>query len=223
MWSRMTGQKYDKMVVMKTRTWSSSLVPPNPLARLRQNGVETVGNGALYQGSPQAAQAEAVAALRRPMEMLHDNEIVIMMLRPSLWYVPAVSARLTLIILLAAFLIDRTGAAARVFDAQSLWSVTGLLVAVRWAYAMINWISQLYLLTNHRIVTIRGAVKVDIFQMPLCRITEARLLNTPPQRWLNVGDLGFATGGDILPQGQWVWVSNPERVRQQIMAARGKR
>ncbi len=164
-----------------------------------------------------------VAVRRNHAEVLHDNEIVIMMVRPSLWYVSAISMRMTVVLLLAALLIDRTGMADRLLTQRSLWSVVGLLVGLRWVYALIHWLSQLYLLTNHRIVVLRGATKVEIFQLGLCRITEARLMCTPLQRILGTGNIGFATGGDILPQSMWLWVANAPRVHQQILHALSKR
>lgn len=178
-----------------------------------------------YQGCGQTVQGEVVgvAARRNHSEVLHDNEIVIMMVRPSLWYVPAISMRVTVIVLLAAFLMIRTGWAGPIFDGRSLWAVAGILVAVRWVYALINWLSQLYLLTNHRIVVIRGATNVEIFQVGLCRITETRLSQTPLQRILAAGNIGFATGGEILPQSVWLWVGNAPRVHQQILQTLSKR
>ena len=183
------------------------------------------GGVTAYQGCGQTAPGEAVgvAVRRNHAEMLHDNEIVIMMVRPSLWYVSAMSMRITVVLLLAALVIDRTGMAGQLFDERSLWSMAGILVAMRWVYALINWLSQLYLLTNHRIVVIRGTTKVEIFQVGLCRITEARLMSTPLQRLLGAGNIGFATGGDILPQSVWLWVANAPRVHQQILQALSKR
>lgn len=176
-----------------------------------------------HQAYPQAAQEEALVRTRTPGDMLHDNEIVIMMVRPSLWYIPAVSARFISIIILAALLIDRTRIAGHLLDSQSIWAVTAILVSVRLVYALINWTSQLYLLTNHRIVTIRGAVNVEMFQVGLCRISEARLIQSPAHQLLRVGDIGFATGGDILPQSIWFWIAHPQRVQRQIQQALQKR
>ena len=209
---------------MKTLRWIAR-DSGAPLGRWTRLPAGRASGITAYQGCGQTAPGEAVgvAVRRNPAEVLHDNEIVIMMVRPSMWYVAAISLRMTAILLLAALLIDRTGLAGRFLDERSLWSVAGILVAVRWVYALINWLSQLYLLTNHRIVVLRGATKVEIFQVGLCRITEARLMSTPLQRLLGTGNIGFATGGDILPQSVWLWVANAPRVHQQILQALSKR
>jgi hypothetical protein len=177
----------------------------------------------LAQPTGQAVGAGELAGRLNPEAILHGNEIVILLVRPSLWFIAAGSFRFCAAAVLLAVLAERLGLAGRFLHPDTLVYVTATVVLVRVMYGVMDWISHLYLLTNCRIVTIKGARKPEIFQVSLSRISEVRLLRPAIQRCFGVGTIGFATGGAIHPAGLWNWIRHPDRVRRQIEDALRKR
>ena len=62
-----------------------------------------------HQAMGEAARVEAMAGTLTPESLLRGNELVILMVRPSLWYIVATSFRFCGIVLLLAILAIHTG------------------------------------------------------------------------------------------------------------------
>jgi hypothetical protein len=171
----------------------------------------------------EAARVEALVGKVTPESILRGNELVIMMVRPSLWYIVASSFRFCGIVLLLGILAIRTGAFGDLLLPKTALIITASLVGIRMIYALMEWTSHLYLLTTCRIVTIKGARHPTLFQAGLTHITEARLIQPPVQNLLALGTIGYVMGDNMDPGGVWEWIPNPQRVHQQIQAAISKR
>ncbi|HTV48531.1 MAG TPA: PH domain-containing protein [Phycisphaerae bacterium] len=171
----------------------------------------------------EAAGGEEIAAKMNPELTLHGNEIVILMVRPSLWYIFAGSFRFNAIFVLLALLIYHTQLLATYIRATALAEITTILVLIRLVYAMMDWTSQVYLLTNCRVVTIKGLLHPELYQVSLPKISQTRLMRSVVQQLFKVGSIGFVVTDQIEPEGIWEWISHPDRVQQQIEAALKKR
>ncbi len=162
---------------------------------------------------------EALPAALAKQELLHQNELVILLVKPSLWLVPAESTRFAVVVALLALLAYRTQALHEIMNNQLLMYVSALLIGARLLYSVLGWISHTYLLTNYRIITVKGARKPEVFHAPLCKINEVAPLTTRLEAALGLGTLGFRVDGHISPAGTWVWIANPDRVQLQIESA----
>lgn len=203
--------------------WANSFSPSGPAAH---RGHRLCGGAAPRHLGPVtggALRGETLAAKLQPETLLHGNETIILLLRPSLWYIAASSVRFCALVILLAMLASRIGLRTYFPRESTLLYIAALLVGLRLMYAVMDWISHLYLLTNCRVVTIKGARHPEIFQASLSKISAARLERPVVQKCLGVGTISFATDGEARPESVWHWISHPERVHQQIIDALRKR
>jgi len=162
-----------------------------------------------------------------PAHLLDGGEIVMLKMKPSLWYILFVSVKwllaMTIVVLLSAPL-------SRALDAIGLTQPLLVKVAValavaRLAVATLQWVSRLYVLTNRRVMRIRGIFNVDIFECHLTRIQNTFLRLTIYERIFSLGTIGFATAGTGGIEASWQNVNHPlevhERVRAAIRQAKG--
>ncbi len=176
-----------------------------------------------HQAVGEAARVDAVSGTVNPENLLRGNELIILMVRPSLWYIVAASFRFCAIVLLLAALLVHTDLVHRMLEPKTTWLIASALAGMRVIYALLEWASHLYLLTTSRIVTIKGARHPTIFEAGLAHISELRLMEPAVQSILGLGTIGFATGDNVDPNSLWEWVPHAHRVHQQIQAAISKR
>lgn len=201
-----------------------SIDPPVLKTRCRPLGHWTpLKVNRLHQAAGEAARIEAGVAKLSPESLLRGNELVILMVRPSLWYLIATSFRFCGVVILLGVLTIRTGVFGDLLLPRTALIISAALVGVRIIYALMEWTSHLYLLTTCRIVTIKGARHPTIFEAGLAHISEARLIEPAAQNILGLGTIGFAVAKDIDPNSLWEWIPNAPRIHQQIQAAISKR
>ena len=176
-----------------------------------------------HAATGEAARVEALVGKVTPESLLRGNELVILMVRPSLWYIAATSFRFCGIIILLALLTIHSGIFGDLLWPKTALIISGALVGMRIIYALMEWTSHLYLLTTCRIVTIKGARHPTIFEAGLAHISEARLIEPAMQNMLALGTIGFAVDKNIDPGSLWEWIPNAPRIHQQILAAISKR
>lgn len=165
-------------------------------------------------GASTALPAEAAVAER----LLRDGEIIILAVKPSRWFVPLVTwpvlcgAALAGVVAVVAgrSLIGET-------SPRTVWSFCAAVVGVRLVLASIQWAGRWYILTNHRLVQVRGLHKVDLVGHELRRIEKTFVHLGAPGRLLpSVGTLLFDTvdGADRPPP--WIHVSNPDEIERLV-------
>jgi hypothetical protein len=144
----------------------------------------------------------------------HDGEIVLLSLRPSfLWvlryWVPAILAHWALVLARAL-----TASAFRPAADPFIIAITAALLAVLVAITM-NWFRRRYLLTDRRVLVVRGVVNRECDEMPLTavrRITLAELRTMVLSSRGNAGTLEFVDHKDKT-MIRWDLVPDPSHVR----------
>ena len=146
--------------------------------------------------------------------VLRDGEIIILILKPSLWSIALEMIRFTTAMLIAVI-------------ACSLWvhhpryciEAAVLLLVMRTVWAVLNWMGHLYVLSDQRIIRMSGIFTCEIDDCPLRKVVRARLLvsaapaaaadrlhrDHPPRR--------------IAPIWTWQWVGQPRKVHEQVLRA----
>src|SRR5687767_11245614 len=114
------------------------------------------------------APTEAIAATTLiPEHLLDGGEIVILAIKPSLWFVVFRSIRwlaaMVFVIVLAGFVHRKLPEINIILFIQGAL----LLGATRVGFAVLQWVSRLYVLTNRRILRLTGILNVDLFECPL--------------------------------------------------------
>ena len=176
-------------------------------------------------GCGQAAQSEetvpgAVGLTSEtvvPPHLLDGGEIVHFAIKPAPWFIVLVSLRWIVAAAMIACLAwaDVVAPDHRVSALQA----AVLIAAARLGWAAMEWVSRLYVLTNRRVMSIRGVTKVEIFECMLDRIQNTYVTLV---RLGRVGTLTFQTAaasGGVGGTGTWRIVAKPLEVHEQLLAA----
>jgi hypothetical protein len=174
-----------------------------------------------------ASEGAATAAVEAPgltslatlltRHILRDGELVVLILRPSVWFVP-----LSCLKFIAAVLIFMI--AAKVFDDHVpynpfVYLETGVfLLTGRLMWAIVQWTSRLYVLTDLRILRISGVFNVNIFDCPLRKVGSLRLVSNLRERLFGVGSIEINPQDETSPPGIWQTIATPQAVLDQIEA-----
>jgi uncharacterized membrane protein YdbT with pleckstrin-like domain len=156
-----------------------------------------------------------------PVHLLDGGEIVELKIKPSLWFIVFASFR-TLLAMVAvvavSYPLSRALGSVHISEALLIKTATGVAVA-RLVVAALQWVSRLYVLTNRRIMRIRGVFNVDIFECQLTRIQNTYLSLAIYERLLGLGSIGFATAGTGGVEAIWENINHPMEVHERVRAA----
>jgi hypothetical protein len=105
--------------------------------------------------------------------------------------------------------------------ATTLLLVSLAAASVRVLVASYQWASRLYILTNLRVLRVRGVWEIELFECPLHRLTDVQLSAPKSERLLGVGTIVFSSDRPLPPESLWLHISRPTRVMELINNARG--
>ncbi|MEE8170561.1 MAG: PH domain-containing protein [Phycisphaerae bacterium] len=169
-------------------------------------------------GAPSEALSLPAEALV-PRHLLDGGECILLAIKPSLWFIPLTSAPwLAAAALLA--LLATAGVAAPYRWYLSNAAVA--LAALRLTWATAEWVSRCYVLTNRRIMRIRGFLRVDVFECPLMRIQHTELNLSLGERITRTGSIHIATAGYGSGQTSWRTVPRPLEIHERLRSAIGR-
>ena len=175
-------------------------------------------NVAVQSDSPvEPAAAATVAAELIPAHLLDGGEIVVFAIKPSFWFIPLVCWRWiagTALVWAATAVASHTS-----LTLPLLQLAIGVLVA-RLAWATMQWSTRLYVLTNRRVMLVRGVFSVELFECPLARIHNTWMTFSPAERILYLGSIHMSTSAQAgTPVAVWQTVPRPHDVHQKLLAA----
>jgi hypothetical protein len=155
-----------------------------------------------------------------PAHLLNEGEQIILAIKPSLWFIVFRSAPLILILFL--FLLGF----GYFFPVESLggWSRTihqgvAIVIFLQLLSAVLQWTSRLYVLTDRRIMRVRGIVNIDVFECPLMKIQNTYITLAWYERLFGLGTILFATAGTAGLEAAWQNISQPLEVHELIRKA----
>jgi uncharacterized membrane protein YdbT with pleckstrin-like domain len=170
-----------------------------------------------------ATAAPAVPASAVPgsvQAVLSPDEIVILVLRPSVLYIVLSS----LGTLAASAVIAATLAWAST-SAWSAWSEPGgiavgvLLAAARLTWGWLDWYTHAFVLTDRRVIARRGVLRTALHEAPLVMIQNTVVVQSLRERIFGLGTIGFATAGRSTFDAYWEMVPRPFVVHGQVLDA----
>jgi len=171
----------------------------------------------MADGANLARAADAKAA--QAEQLLGSGEVVILAIRPSGWFILIVSfpvLTVAALMLIAALASEGLLGLPVSRDTAILFCLT--VAGFRLAVALAQWTSRLYVLTNLRVLRVRGLLKIDVFQLPLKKIAQTDLLVTILERPLGLGSLFFRTVEGVH-EGDWICIARPGEVQQIVQDA----
>jgi hypothetical protein len=149
--------------------------------------------------------------------ILRDGELVLLILRPSRWFILLTSlsflAVTGILMALAVIYDDHLRHLSRQYLQIGLFLMMGRLM-----WATLQWMGRLYVLTDMRIVTIKGVFTLEVFDCPLRKVARTLLERTFKEQLCRVGSIVVVPQDEHMPFGAWHMVSNPRRVHDFIKA-----
>ena len=173
----------------------------------------------MTQAPSAAIEQERSAALK----FLEGGEAIIFAIRPSLWFLPLVSAPVALGVTVLAIAVHLAGpvlgGGVPPYALAMLWAavVLGRLFA-----AGIQWMGRLYVLTNRRVITVQGLARFQVRQCPLGKVLGVDLSTGPGEKLLGLGTLLFRQADRTESVRPWTCLAQPEKVRREIEQAIGR-
>lgn len=154
-------------------------------------------------------------------QVLRDGELILLLLRPSRWFILLTSLRFLGIVALAMALMV-------IFDdkihlAKRQYFDYGILLALgRLTWGVLQWMGRLYILTDLRIIRLSGVFSVDVFDCPLRKVARTLLELSFQERLCRIGTIAIIPQDEEVPIAHWQMVSHPRRVHEQIIATISK-
>ena len=182
--------------------------------------------------NPSAEQVALPAvATSVPDRLLNEGEIVVLSIKPSAWFVVMVSWQVlavAVVIPLVAYLAEQMLGRSLPIDRGTLNSICLIAAVARLFAASMQWMSRLYVLTNLRVLRVKGLLRPDIWSCLLTQITEVRMWPTP-LKLTGLGSLQFicssarpVQSGQAATDTAWIHIAHAAKVQQVIQANIGK-
>jgi hypothetical protein len=175
--------------------------------------------GAAAIGTRRGRPVAPALAVLLAGHVLRDGEVVQLILKPSLWFVPFVAAKFA-----AAMAILGIAATLWLPDKVAWYYVEAAIfvAAGRLMWASLQWINRLYVLTDHRVLRLSGVLTIDIFDCPLRKVATTRVVYSVRERLLRLGSVEIQPADDQRPSGLWQTVAKPRHVHEVVAAAVAK-
>ncbi len=181
----------------------------------KQHALAAVDATDAAEAEPALARANAML----PAELLQPGEIIILLIKPSPLYILLVPMRFIAVVLLCTLLTAQlqTRGFDLGLDPHEIIIVAMGVIGVRLFWQMLDWLSQVYVLTDQRIIRVMGVLNVQVFECPLQKIQQTDLILPLIQRLFWLGSIGFATAGTAAHEAYWLMVARPLEVHNKIV------
>ena len=171
--------------------------------------------------SAEPADLSIAAGALAPAVRIEDGEVVILAVKPSRWFVLLVSWPLLLLAAVVAGAAYLAGEALGTAVNQRLVALLFSAVAcARLTAACFQWQGRLYVLTDRRVIRLRGMFREELWQCPLRGLGGIHLSATLLERLFGVGSLLFERNdGRGSVEGEWIHLADPKEVHRLVQEA----
>lgn len=187
------------------------MVPPN-----QQSAAEPVSGPGAAESPPLGLDSRYAAMI--PPELIEGGEIIVMLIKPSLWFVILSQLRLLagwLILTALAYGLDAwLGSSLR---RREIVIVGFVAIGLTLLWGFFEWLSRTYILTDRRVIALSGVFRVQIIEAALERVQHTRLVVSLRERSFGLGTLAIATAGTASDEIYWHMVAQPLEVHQQLI------
>src|SRR5205823_899304 len=126
--------------------------------------------GSSAGGADGASIPSPLVATIVPEQILHDDELVLLLTKPSVLFIFYSSFPFLIGTLMLGVLAGQLTTTVSFLTVASVSTSTVLICLGRLIWALLVWTSHVYMLTNLRVVTIKGVVNVRMVQSQLRKI-----------------------------------------------------
>lgn len=176
----------------------------------------------LHAATPAGAAVEAKRPLSPALavflagHVLRDGEVVLLVLKPSVWFILLISLKIAAAMAICAI-------------ASKLWlpehvawyyvEAAAFLVVGRLMWSTLLWVNRIYILTDQRVLRLAGVFQIEIFDCGLRKIGATRVVYSFRERLLRLGSVEIIPSDERKPTGLWQTVRRPAEVEEMIQAA----
>ncbi len=153
-----------------------------------------------------------------PANLLTGGELVLLAIKPSGWFVLITS----LPILISAGVVSIVAYIVGIYRSDSPTETVLCLCAaagfIRIVIACWQWIGRTYVLTNRRVITVRGVIRVRVSAVRLIDVERAILTEQLAERMVGTGSIYCLTVSKNTPALVWNTISRPGEVHEIVIS-----
>ena len=183
-------------------------LPPEMLVQAAEAGVA---------GASPAATAPATSlGTLLGSHVLRDGELVLLILKPSLWFLVFNSIAFAAVVAIIAVIlavIDH-----RMHD-HFYFELAVFFIAGRLMWSVLQWMGRLYILTDLRVLRITGVFSVEVFDCPLRKVVRARMVSVSREKIVGVGSIEIIPSDETMPSAIWQTIAKPVEVYERLQSA----
>jgi hypothetical protein len=171
--------------------------------------------GPAAAAAAQADQATPLAAILSA-HLLRDGEVVLLAIKPSVWFIFLSSASFNGAVLLAslALAVIEHHRHDRLYLETAVFFIGGRLM-----WAVLQWMGRLYVLTDMRVLRLAGVFSIDVFDCPLRKIVRTRLVSRFREKLVLTGSIEIIPKDETVPSDIWQTIAKPKLIHQRLVAA----
>ena len=155
-----------------------------------------------------------------PAGFVDDDEVVILLLRPSMLYIPLASLSGLLVIAVVTLALMYLGRLVGMPGTDTVAFGLGVAGGIaRLAWQGLEWWSRLYVLTDRRVLRRKGVLRPTVFEAKLCDIQHTSVFRRLRERTCGLGSIGFASAGSEVFNAFWVMIRQPFAVHRTVVEA----
>ena len=194
-------------------TTRSDWAKPDPAAPRRDLAAAEASDAA------DADLLDARANAMLPAQLIQPGEVIILLIKPSPWFILLVPLRFIAIVVLVATLISQLAGRGIDLGIDRNDLIVGVLglVGLRLFWQLLEWLSHVYVLTDQRVIRIQGVLNVQVFECPLQKVQQTDLILPLIQRIFWLGTIGFATAGTAVHEAFWFMIARPLDVHAKVI------
>lgn len=187
--------------------------PVRPVRRVRSSRcLQSAGD------TPELTAPPITQAL--PEGLVDDDEVVILLLRPSMLYIPLASLSGLLVIAVVTLALMYLGRLVGMPGTDTVAFVLGVAGGIaRLAWQGLEWWSRLYVLTDRRVLRRKGVLRPTVFEAKLRDIQHTSVFRRLRERTCGLGSIGFASAGSEVFDAFWVMIRQPFAVHRTVVEA----
>lgn len=183
--------------------------------------IRPAGGAETFQSTPGAELTAGRLESILPAELIEDDEVVILLLRPSLLFVPLASLgglmAIAVVVLVLALVAENF--AWIPWREGHVYGLGVAAAALRLLWQCLEWWCRIYVLTDRRVIRRMGVLRVSVFEAPLRNIQHTSVFRLLRERIFGLGSIGFATAGSDVFDAFWVMVRQPFAVHRTVVEA----
>ena len=155
-----------------------------------------------------------------PEQLLQPGELIILMIKPSPLFIVLAPLRPIMVIMAVVLAFDQLAQHDLISLNRQDIALAGIgLIGLRLFWQFLDWVSRVYVLTDRRVIRVKGVVRVEVFETSLKQIQHTEALYSLRERLFGLGTISFATAGTGSVEAFWRMISKPLDVHQKLVQA----